>query len=46
MRLVDIEKVSIAGTYSGNNISLSAVSATIDYLTEEHIYETNYKKSS
>lgn len=39
MKLVDKGKVSIAGTYSGNNIALSAVSATIDYLREENIYE-------
>ena len=39
MELVDSGKVSISGTYSGNGIALSAVSATIDYLSNPKVYE-------
>ncbi len=39
MKLVDIGKVSVAGTYSGNGIALSAVSATMDYLHTENLYD-------
>lgn len=38
MKLVDTGKVSVAGTYSGNGIAIAAVSATIDYLSNENIY--------
>lgn len=38
MKLVDTGKVSVAGTYSGNGIAVSAVSATMDYLHTEDIY--------
>jgi glutamate-1-semialdehyde 2,1-aminomutase len=46
MRLVDIGQVSIAGTYSGNGIALSAVSATMDYLSNKSIYEELNRKST
>ena len=39
MKLVDDGKVSVAGTYSGNGIALSAVSATMDYLHTEQVYQ-------
>ncbi len=39
MKLIDTGEVSVAGTYSGNGIALSAVSATMDYLHTENIYE-------
>lgn len=39
MKLTVSGKVSIAGTYSGNGIALAAVSATMDYLSQENIYE-------
>ena len=45
MDLADNGIVSIAGTYSGNGIALSAVSATIDYLKTPGRYEDFYKKS-
>lgn len=39
MKLVDEGKVSVAGTYSGNGIALSAVSATMDYLQAGQVYQ-------
>ncbi|MEN6595787.1 MAG: glutamate-1-semialdehyde 2,1-aminomutase [Clostridiaceae bacterium] len=39
MRLIDEGKVSVAGTYSGNGIALSAASATLDYLRAPGRYE-------
>ena len=45
MDLADDGTVSIAGTYSGNGIALSAVSATLDYLKAPGRYEDFYKKS-
>lgn len=39
MRLVDEGIVSVAGTYSGNGIALSATSATLDYLQTPGLYE-------
>lgn len=44
MQLVDEGKVSVAGTYSGNGIALSATSATLDYLKQPAIYEELYRK--
>lgn len=43
MQLADDGKVSIAGTYSGNGIALSATSATLDYLREPNRYENFIK---
>lgn len=45
MQLVDEGIVSVAGTYSGNGIALSAASATLDYLRTPGLYEDLYKKS-
>lgn len=45
MKLVDDGRVSIAGTYSGNGIALSAVSSTMDYLHMPNIY-TELNKNS
>jgi glutamate-1-semialdehyde 2,1-aminomutase len=45
MQLVDIGKVSLAGTYSGNGIALSAVSATLDYLRSPGLYDALDAKS-
>lgn len=45
MQLVDDGTVSVAGTYSGNGIALSAVSATLDYLRQDGLYEELYRKS-
>ncbi len=39
MQLVDSGEVSVAGTYSGNGIALAAVSATMDYLQRENVYD-------
>lgn len=39
MSLIETGRVSVAGTYSGNGIALSAVSATMDYLHTEKLYE-------
>jgi glutamate-1-semialdehyde 2,1-aminomutase len=44
MQLVDEGKVSVAGTYSGNGIALSATSATLDYLRQPGLYEALYRK--
>lgn len=44
MQLVDDGKVSVAGTYSGNGIALSATSATLDYLRQPGLYEELYRK--
>lgn len=46
MKLVDDGTVSVAGTYSGNGIALSAVSATIDYLRDENVYIEVNKKAA
>lgn len=43
MQLVDEGKVSVAGTYSGNGIALSATSATLDYLRQPGLYDTLYQ---
>lgn len=43
MQLVDEGKVSVAGTYSGNGIALSAASATLDYLRKPGLYDTLYQ---
>ncbi len=40
MQLIDDGKVSVAGTYSGNGVALSATSATLDYLMTPGRYET------
>lgn len=40
MRLVDTGEVSLAGTYSGNGIALSATSAALDYLRTPGLYDT------
>lgn len=45
MSLIDIGMVSVAGTYSGNGIALSATSATLDYLRTPGLYEQLCKKS-
>ena len=45
MALVDSGVVSIAGTYSGNSIALSAVSATMDYLKNQAVYENLNKNA-
>ncbi|MFA5637444.1 MAG: glutamate-1-semialdehyde 2,1-aminomutase [Anaerovoracaceae bacterium] len=45
MELVDDGRVSVAGTYSGNGIALSSVSATLDYLREPGRYEDFYRIS-
>lgn len=45
MKLVDDGIVSVAGTYAGNGIALSAVDATIDYLKTPGLYEDFYRKS-
>jgi glutamate-1-semialdehyde 2,1-aminomutase len=45
MDLADKGIISIAGTYSGNGIALSATSATLDYLRTPGVYEAFYKKS-
>lgn len=45
MQLVDDGKVSIAGTYSGNGIALSATSATLDYLRQPGLYDEFYRIS-
>ncbi len=45
MRLIDEGKVSVAGTYSGNGIALSATSATLDYLRVPGRYEAFTQKS-
>ena len=45
MDLVDTGIVSIAGTYSGNGVALSAASATLDYLRKPGRYEEFHKKS-
>jgi len=44
MQLVDDGTVSVAGTYSGNGIALSAASATLDYLRQPGLYETLYRR--
>ena len=44
MQLVDEGKVSVAGTYSGNGIALSAASATLDYLRQPGLYEGLYRR--
>lgn len=44
MSLVDKGVVSVAGTYSGNGIALSAASATLDYLRTPGLYEDLYRK--
>ena len=46
MKLVDSGKVSVAGTYSGNGIALSATSATLDYLRTPGLYDELNNKSS
>lgn len=46
MKLIDDGTVSVAGTYSGNGIVLSAVSATMDYLCSENIYEELNRKAT
>ena len=40
MRLVADGKVIVAGTYSGNGIALSAVSASMDYLSQDGVYDS------
>jgi glutamate-1-semialdehyde 2,1-aminomutase len=45
MDLADIGKISIAGTYSGNGIALSAASATLDFLKQPGLYENLYAAS-
>jgi glutamate-1-semialdehyde 2,1-aminomutase len=45
MDLVDKGVISVAGTYSGNGIALSATSATLDYLRTPGIYDELYRKS-
>ena len=45
MKLIDDGIVSVAGTYSGNGIALSAVSSTIDYLSEPGRYEEFTERS-
>jgi glutamate-1-semialdehyde 2,1-aminomutase len=45
MDLVDTGKISIAGTYSGNGIALSAVNATLDVLRQPGFYGDLYAKS-
>lgn len=45
MQLIDDGKISVAGTYSGNGIALSATSATLDYLMAPGRYEEFMKKS-
>lgn len=46
MNLADDGRVSIAGTYSGNGIALSATSATLDVLRTPGIYENMYKRAN
>ena len=45
MALVDDGTVSVAGTYSGNGIALSATSATLDFLRRPGTYEEFYRKA-
>jgi glutamate-1-semialdehyde 2,1-aminomutase len=45
MSLIDTGKVSVAGTYSGNGIALSAANATLDYLRTPGLYETCNQKA-
>jgi glutamate-1-semialdehyde 2,1-aminomutase len=45
MDLVDIGKISIAGTYSGNGIALSAANAALDLLKQPVLYEALYSTS-
>lgn len=45
-KLVDDGRVSIAGTYSGNGIALSAANATLDYLRTPGLYDTFITRSS
>lgn len=46
MDLADRGVVSIAGTYSGNGVALSAASATLDELRKPNMYENLYEKSN
>ena len=45
MKLIDDGKVSVAGTYSGNGIALSATNATLDYLRAPGRFEAFTEKS-
>lgn len=45
MKLVDDGIVSVAGTYAGNGIALSAVDKTLDILQRPGTYEELYRKS-